>query len=81
MTGKKEDLLLALTHRQKKALYWLKDRHEQYPNITAFLPGSIGRGTSAMLRKLEPQGLVCVDRIASNCFRYALTDAGREALK
>lgn len=72
---------MKLTHSRKSALLRLKHRHDDYPNASSFLACHLGRNTSALLRKMEPDGFVKLDKIADNAFRYSLTDAGREALK
>jgi hypothetical protein len=68
-----------LTFRQKKALKRLFELHQSYPaNDHGFFPSSIGTLNAQAFRTPEMQasGMIIVDRMAANCFRYRLTAAG-----
>jgi len=68
---------IALTQLERKTLERLSGLHAKYPNADGFLPGSLGPSCAAACRRMEPTGYVRIYRIVENCFRYALTDAGR----
>lgn len=69
-----------LTHFQLSALMWLAQKHAAYPaNDYGFLPTSRAREAAVCRRVLEPLGLVSINRMAENGFRYSLTPAGHEA--
>lgn len=69
---------IALTRLERKTLERLSGLHSKYPKTDGFLPGSLGASCAAACRRMERTGYVRIDRIADNCFRYALTDTGRE---
>lgn len=67
------------TFRQKKALKRLFELHTFHPsNDYGFFPSSIGTLNAQACRSPEMQasGMIVVDRMAANCFRYRLTEAG-----
>jgi len=71
-----------LTKAQRIALEWLKNRADGYPaNDFGFLPTYHAREAAVCRSKLEPMGLVQVNRQAENSFRYSITPAGRAALE
>lgn len=64
-------------HQALKSLYHL---HDEYPGHNSFRTHNIdvSGSTSAMLRRMEPAGLVKVDRHHGSRYYYSLTPAGRE---
>lgn len=70
-----------LTRFQRETLQWLKGKHDANPHWPhGFLPRFKERQAACCRRTLERLGLVSIDRLSENSFRYALTDAGRAAL-
>ncbi|MGM4911404.1 hypothetical protein [Rhizobium sp. 768_B6_N1_8] len=72
----------AITARQRQALKVLARRHDDYPDRKNFATAHLGEGTTALLRKLIPHGLVEATRGGSG-FRqwFSITEAGRELMK
>ena len=74
-----EEQFLALSRREKSALAVLAHFHRMAPNQTyGFHAGFLGRLNAAALRNLALTGLVTIDRQAVNCFRYSLSEKGKE---
>ena len=72
---------MKITTLQMFVLETLDSLHRKYPqNDYGFNPWS-RRAASICRRKLEPAGLVAINRIAPTHFRYSLTDAGRAAIE
>lgn len=70
---------IALTRKERAAMAVLLAKHQEFPSNTwGFHAASIGQSNAAACRRLEKTGFIAIDRQAGNCFRYALTDAGRE---
>jgi hypothetical protein len=71
-----------LTHFQRQTLLLLKAKSDRAPERKyGFLTSSIGTRRAAVCRRaLGPLGLVCIEEISRNGFRYSITDAGRAAL-
>lgn len=68
-----------LTTRQRKAVERLQELHHKFPaNDYGFHPSSLGANNASACRLMEATGLIVIDRQAGNCFRYRLTDAGKE---
>lgn len=68
----------ALTRKEKAALARLSEMHNEFPsNDYGFLAGDMGSGNAAACRRLEATGLVTINRIAENCFRYSLSETGK----
>jgi hypothetical protein len=75
-----------ITHGQKQALARLLNLHDRHPQQDYGFPTcmiGVSGSTSALLRKLEPAGLVKVNRghgKPGTRFFYSITEAGRAAL-
>ena len=68
-----------LTNLQAESLLWLVEMHMKHPgNSAGFNPPH--RNIAAAFRRMEPRGLVQVNRIAPEHFRYAITKAGFDTL-
>lgn len=67
-----------ITHRQLAALRALIRRHDVYPDYESFATMHLGEGTTALLRKLVPHGLVKATRGGSGSRQwFSVTEAGR----
>lgn len=70
---------MAITHGQRKALAFLKRRHDEYPMHKTFATVHLGDSYAAQLRRLVPQGLVTATRGGRGSRQFfAITDAGKE---
>jgi len=68
------------TSTQLEALEWLEASHAASPEwASGFNPESKAHAR-ACRHSLEPMGLVAINRLSAQHFRYLLTDAGRKAL-
>ena len=71
-----------LTRRQRDALSWLNARHVMHPEHAQFATRFLGNNTVAILRRLVPLGLVSATAGGPGSRQFfAITDAGRSALK
>jgi hypothetical protein len=66
------------TFRQKQALKRLFELHVSMPAKSGFFASSIGGRNAAACRTphMKASGMIEIDRMADNCFRYRLTPAG-----
>jgi hypothetical protein len=70
---------IKLTRKERSAIVKILEKHNTYPaNTYGFWAGAIGASNAAAARRMEHTGLIFINRIADNCFRYGLTDAGKE---
>lgn len=67
-----------LTYYQRAALRQLASLHDRFPERSAFRSRVFGQLAAMRLREVEHLGLVSIDK-SSHAFRYAITDAGRQA--
>lgn len=73
---------IALTRLERATLSRIAELHQKYPaNTIGFHAGHFGKSKAAAARRLERTGFVAIDRQAGNCFRYSLTEAGKERAK
>lgn len=73
---------MAVTHGQRKALAFLKRRHDEYPMSKTFATVHLGDSYAAQLRRLVPQGLVTATKGGRGSRQFfSITDAGRVLLK
>lgn len=73
---------MKLSKAQLRALNWLRDSHERFPqNDYGFNPTYRAREAATCRRSLAGLGLVLLNRISPWHIRYSLTEAGRAALK
>lgn len=70
----------AVTYYQRAALRQLVSLHDRFPERSAFRSRVFGQLAAMRLREVEHLGLVAIDK-TSHAFRYAITDAGRQAAK
>lgn len=71
--------MAALTPLQRDVLRNLARLHKKYPDPEgSFLANRLGPQLARVARHMEGSGLVTIDRLAENCFRYALTPAGHD---
>jgi len=70
----------ALTSTQLEALEWLDASHTASPDWHSGFNPENKAHARACRHSLEPRGLVEINRLSAQHFRYSLTDAGRKAL-
>ncbi len=73
--------MTTITHRQRDALATLRRRHDDYPDRASFATVHLGEGTTALLRKLVPLGMVAATKGGPGTRQFfSITDAGRAAI-
>jgi len=71
-----------MTHRQTWALTLLARLHDKAsPEVRGFHAWRLGSHAARLLRSMEKTGFVKIERQAENCFRYSITEAGRDHLQ
>lgn len=69
-----------ITRKQKQALTRLRDFHTRYQKHDGFFAFFLGPSCAAALRRLDGSGLVDINKMAVNCFRYSITQSGKDFL-